>query len=118
VAPTKKAKSQYIRVGVDRRRIGIGHLEDAGDTAQNSSAPASCQVFLVLGARLAQVDLRIDNARQDVEAPAVDHLCGVVKGSQPCNPALGDGDVALDLSVVIHDGSPFQNQVKCQEIDP
>ena len=79
VPPTKKAKSQCMRprrardlvgkrLGGDRQRVGVGHLEDGGDAAHHRGARAGLEVFLVLGAGLAEMHLRVDDAGQDVQA--------------------------------------------------
>ena len=62
------------RFGRDGERAGVGHLEDAGDAAHDGGAAAGFEVFLVFGTGLAQMDLAVDHARQDVEAGAIDHL--------------------------------------------
>ena len=83
VPPMKKAKSQNMRpvarrnlvgkrFGRDGGGLGIGHLEDAGDAARDRGAAAGLEVFLVLGPRLAEMHLAVDDARQDMKAGAVD----------------------------------------------
>ena len=64
----------------DGQGIGVGHFEDAGDTAENSGPGARFEVFLVLGARFAEMNLAVDDAGQDGQAGAVDHLSGRMGG--------------------------------------
>src|SRR5690606_10996496 len=82
---------------------GVRHLEHGGDAAQDRSAPAAGQVFLVLQARFAQVDLGIDDTGQDGQAVGGEALGGsslaeVAKGGNapgadadidPCLPTNG-----------------------------
>ena len=54
-------------------------------------------------ARLAEMHLAVDDAGQDVQARAVDHLAGrglrqIADGG---DPAGGDADVALALAVLV-----------------
>ena len=60
-------------------------------------------------ARLAKMHLRVDHARQDVKALAVDHLGGggLSKGADRGDAAIGDGDVAHALAVLIDHGAGF-----------
>ena len=62
------------RVGGER--IGIGHLEHRGDAAEHRAARADFEVFLVGEARLAEMHMAVDHARQQMQAAAVDHLAG------------------------------------------
>ncbi len=107
VAPTKKAKSQCIRfagagelvgkrIGGNRQRVGVGHLEDGGDPAHDGGARTGLEVFLVFGAGLAEMHLRVDDAGQDMEAGAVDHLAGALAGNcaERRDAAAADADVA------------------------
>ena len=81
------------------RRTGIGHFEDSGDTAQDRRPASAFEVFLVLVARLAEMNLAVDDTRQDVKPLRLVHLGGlrpreVADGSDaPCpdtNIGLGD----------------------------
>jgi hypothetical protein len=62
------------RLGVQRARPGVGHLENRGDTAQRGRRRAAGQVLLVLHAGLAEVDLGVDDPRQDMQARGLDGL--------------------------------------------
>ena len=74
--------------------LGVGHLEDAGDAAQHRGAAAGFEVFLVLGAGLAEMDLGVDDAGQDVKAGAIDDLGRLARIAEAGNPAVGDRHVA------------------------
>jgi hypothetical protein len=64
------------------QRVGVGHLEDGGDAAENGGARAGLQVFLVLGAGLAEVDLGVDDAgRRPVQSMISEAFGGVVEKS-------------------------------------
>src|ERR1700744_2717054 len=59
------------------------------------------------------MDLGIHHARQDMQAAAIDHLGG---GSLPeladfSDAAIGDGDIAYALAVLVDHGAGFQNQI-------
>ena len=55
-----------------RLRLGVRHLEDRRDAAHDGGAGAAFEVFLVVEAGLAEMHLRVDHARQDVQAAAID----------------------------------------------
>ena len=69
-------------------RVGVGHLEDGRDAAHDRGARPGLEVFLVLGARLAEMDLGVDDARQDVQAGAVDDLAGRRAGRSSPSAAI------------------------------
>src|SRR6476659_8527646 len=58
--------------------------------------------------------LRVDHARQDVQALAVHHLGGggLSEPADRRNPAIADADVAHALTVLIDYGAGFQNHIK------
>ena len=65
-------------------------------------------------AGLAEMHLRVDDARQDVQAPAVD-----LPPAEACERSpiaairpRADADVALDASVMVHDGAALEDQVE------
>ncbi len=61
---------ESLRAG--RERVGVGHLENRRDAACHSGARACLEIFLVGRAGLAEMHLRVDHARQKVQAGAVD----------------------------------------------
>ena len=101
------------RFGRDGGGLGVRHLEDGGDAARDRGAAAGLEVFLVLGARLAEMHLAVDDAGQDVKPGAVDGLgrASAAKAAEPGDPAVPDGDIADRGAVVIDDGSAFQNEI-------
>ena len=60
------------RLGVVVCGFGVGHLEDGRDAAHDGGARAGFEIFLVVEPRLAEMHLRVDDAGQDVQAPAID----------------------------------------------
>ena len=98
----------------DGQRIGVRHFEHRGDAAHHRAARTGFQVFLVGQARLAKMHLRVDHAGQDVQALAVDHLGGrgLSERADRSDAAIGDGDVAHALAVLIDHGAGFQNGIK------
>ena len=95
VAPTKKAKSQYMRprprrdlvgerLSAHRRGLGVRHLEHGGDAAEHGRPAAGFQIFLVLEPWLAEMHLGVDDAGQDVQAGGVEGPAGGL-GSEAAN---------------------------------
>jgi folate-binding protein YgfZ len=95
-------------------RIGVRHLEDGRDAAHHGRPRAGLKVLLVGRAGLAEMHLRVDDAWQDVQAPAVHHLAGG-GGRQVADRrdgVLADADVPLRPSVLVDDGSALENAVE------
>jgi hypothetical protein len=68
----------------------------------------------VIETRLAEMHLRVDHAREDMEAGAVDRPPGrrAYEIADGGDPAVRDADVPRACAVVVHDGSAGQNEVK------
>ena len=79
LAPGGLAQAAQDRRGVDGR-ARVGHRHDRDEAAGGRGARAGLEVLLVLLARDAQVHVRVDEAREDVLARAVDHLAVVLRG--------------------------------------
>ncbi len=62
------------RFGSGRRRIGVRHFEYCGHAAQHRGAAAAFEILAVLTARLAEMHMAVDDARQDMQAPRVEIL--------------------------------------------
>ena len=60
--------------GVVDHRVGVGHRDDGDEAAGRRGAGAGVEVLLVLLAGHAQVHVRVDEAREQVAALAVDQL--------------------------------------------
>src|SRR5690606_3148395 len=56
------------------QRTGVRHFKDRRHAAQHSGAGAGFEIFLVGIAGLAEMDLCVDHAGQQMQAPGVDHL--------------------------------------------
>src|SRR3546814_15369555 len=52
---------------------GVRHFENGRHPAQHSGAAARFEVFLMLKARLAEMHLTVDDARQNIQTRAVNH---------------------------------------------
>ncbi len=95
-------------------RIGVGHFEDGGDTAEHRRARTGLQIFLVLQAGLAEMHLAVDDTGQDVQAAAIDRLTGrslaeiADSGDAPCPHA----DIAPALAVMVHHSAACQDEVE------
>ena len=94
--------AQLVGQRLGRIRIGrrVRHLEDRRDAALGGAARAGLQVFLVLQPRLAEMDLGVDDAGQDVQAGSVETLgCGgPAEVAQCCNTAVPHADIGRDAA--------------------
>src|SRR3984893_2174623 len=102
------------RRGACGRGIGVGHFENRGHSAERSRAGAGLQVFLMGGARLAEMHLGVDHARQNMEAGGVDCLsgAGVEEIADFSDFPGGDRDVAHARAGMIGDGAALQDHVE------
>ena len=101
------------RGGIGGARIGIRHLEYRGDAAEHRAARARFQVFLVGQAGLAEMDVAVDHARQQVQAAAVDHFAGMAarKIADRRETAAADAEIARGYAVVVDHGAALEDQV-------
>ena len=82
--------AQGLDVGGGRdRRLGVGHREDPAVAAGGGGAGAGLDVLLVLLAGGAQVDVRVEEGGEGVQALGVDDL-GAVGGGLAGRGELGD----------------------------
>ncbi len=97
-----------------RQRIGVGHVEDADDAAQNRAARSRFKVFLMRRARLAEMHLRVDDAGQNMQAATVDRLTG--RGARQIadfgDLAVAKADVARALAVLIDERAAGEDDVE------
>ncbi len=125
VPPTQKARSQCMRplrarelVGkrrrIGRQRVGVRHFEDGGDAAHHRGERAGLKVLLVLRARLAEMHLAVDDARQDCEPGGVDNLAriGGREIAERGDPAGFHADVANADAVVIYDTAAAEEEIE------
>src|SRR5665811_1683193 len=75
---------------------------------------AGLQIFLVLHARFAEMDLGINDTRQDMEAARVDGLArkALSDMADGANSAISDANVGGSFAVLIDDGSAFEHNVE------
>ena len=71
-------------------RLGIRHLEHGGDPAQHRRATAGREIFLVLEPGLAEMDLAVDDPRQDMQSGRINDLAGA-----PFGYVADGGDAAM-----------------------
>ena len=100
------------------QRIGIGHFEDAGDAAHHGRERAGFQIFLMRQAGLAEMDLGIDDAGQDMQALAVDDFGGAVAGqiAQGGDAARGDADIGTAFTVMVDQRRVLENRVVLRHV--
>ncbi len=78
------------------RRKGVGHFEHGGDAAQNRRAAAAFQILLVLVAGLAEMDLAVDHAGQNMKPPGFENLGGLrAQRSDGRDPPTAHADIGL-----------------------
>ena len=102
------------RLGAGGERPGVRHLEHRCHAAEDGRAGAALQILLVLQAGLAEMDLAVDHARQDVKAAAIDPLAGGSLSERPDagDAAADDADVAKARAVLVDDGAACQDDVE------
>ena len=96
-----------------RQRIGVWHFEHRGDAAHHRAARSGFQVLLVGEARLAEMHLGVDHARQDVQATAVDRLPAgfPVQIAERSDPPARNADIAGDFAVLIDDNPALEDEI-------
>ena len=72
-------------------RVGVGHREDAAVAAGGGGARPGLDVLLVLLAGGAQVDVRVEEGGEGVQALGVDHLGALRVGGARARPARRSG---------------------------
>ncbi len=89
--------------------IGVRHFEHGRHAAHHGAARTGFQVFLLGLARLTKMHLRVDHARQDMQALAVDHLGGrgLSKAADRRDATTGEADVTHALTILIDHGAGF-----------
>ena len=87
-APLRARDLVGERGGGGRRRIGVGHFEHRGDAAQHRRARAGLEILLVSQAGLAEMNLGVDDAGQDVQAAAIDPLARARRRDAPISAIL------------------------------
>ena len=113
--PVMRAAHLVFELGrAGRQRIGVRHFEDGGDAAEDSRARTRLQILLMRRARLAEMHLRIDHARQDVQTLGVDDLAG--RGPRQIadlgDPAAADADIARADSILIDQNAALEDQIE------
>ena len=85
-------------------RVGVGHVEEAGDPAGHRRARFSGDVRLVGHARLAEMHLVVDHTGHQGQSRGIDHLCAVRRNltAQALDTAVADQQVALGHLAFVH----------------
>jgi hypothetical protein len=96
----RAARHELDQRGIVERRFRVGQQHHRGDAADRSRHAGAFQRFLVLLARLAGMDARIDHAGREIEAAAVDRLDAV-----GCPRGEEVGAEIGDLAVADQDGA-------------
>ena len=105
------------RLGTHGQRIGVRHLEHRSDAAHHRRQRAALKVFLVGEAGLAEMHLGVDHARQEMQAPAVDHLARrrARQVADRRETAGANAEIAHAFAVMVDDRAALEDQiVACQ----
>ena len=97
------------------RRLGVGHLEDRGDAAQHRAARAALEILLPLEARLAEMDLAVDDAGQDGAARVASTISPAEAGAEIADggeAAVADADVGPAAAGMAHHLAAADDQVE------
>ena len=102
------------RFGAGGRRIGVRHFEHGGHAAEHGGARTSLQVLFVNVARLAKMDLGIDDAGKNVKAAAIDALArrGLAQGADPGDAPVANADVAKADPVLVDHGPVDEHAIE------
>jgi len=92
---------------------GVRHVEHRREAAQHGGAGAGRDAFDGRVAGVAQVDVRVDQAGQDVQPGGLHHLVcrGIARHAQRRDPAAAHADIAGLLPPRQHQGAAAQQQV-------
>ena len=110
---------QGIGVGGQGRRVR--HLEHRRHPAQHGGARAGLQILLMRRARLAEMHLGVDHARQDMQARAIQNPVGGGRAKRPHgrDGAGRDAEVADRDPVLVRQGAAPQDEIECSsQADP
>ena len=102
------------RVCASCQRISVGHFEHGGHAAKHGRARARLEVFLVNKARLAEMDLRVDDARENVKPAAIDALArrGAAQGADLGNAPVANPDIAQADAVLVDHGPVEEDAIE------
>ena len=109
-------------LGIFGRRDLVRHVDDGRDAAADRCGRAGREVLLVRHAGIAEMDVGVDQAGQDVQAGGVDRLLAVrqrVVGADRDDLAVGNGNAALERGLgrddraVLHDQICFHDSPPC-----
>ena len=101
------------RIGRDRGRVCVRHLEHGHDAAQRGRASFCFEVGLVLQSRFPEVNLAVDHTGQNVQAGCVIDFSGINAGqvADMGNTLALHADVGLRHAAGRNDGAAFQDQI-------
>ena len=92
------------RRGVERRRLGVGHVHEAGQAAGDRGGGFAGEVGLVFHARFAEVHLVVDHPGQQAAAGGIDDGLALARG-QPAadlvDAAVDEAQVAVELAAFV-----------------
>ena len=129
VPPMKNAKSECIRpvaraillAKVSRVVVSglvLGISKDAGHAAHYRRQRAGGQILFVLEARLAEMHLGVDDARQDVEPGAVGERVGGVGAqvAQRGDAAVANADVGRVRAVLVDTDAVLEDRIVVRHV--
>ena len=94
--------------------FGVWHFKDAGHASQYGRPSACFQVFLVLVARLAQMDLGVDHPWQHMQPGNVDPVSRIKRRqvADGGDPSIAHGDIGTPHPIMIDDRATRKNGVE------
>src|SRR5690242_7982371 len=96
-----------------RRRMRVGHLENRGDAAEDCCAAAAFEILLVFVARLTEMHLRVDDARQHMQSPRFENVGRRIRESSDCgNLSAADANVGLTNPVRARNRSATNEEIE------
>jgi hypothetical protein len=100
--------------GSSRRRLRIGHFENSRHATHDGSPATRLQVLLMGQSRFAEVNMRVDNAGENVQAAAIDRTFPLPGGKPPHsgNFTAGDSYVASARTLVIDDDTVCEDEIE------
>jgi hypothetical protein len=98
--------------------IGVGHFEHARHATHDRRKGARFEVFLVGQARLAEMNLGVDDAGQDMKALAVNGFGGgiISEAADGCDAAVANRDVGDSFPVLVDQSGVLENGVVLRHV--
>ncbi len=104
-------------LGVGDGGAGVRHVEHGGQPAQHGRLGAGRDGLDRRVTRVAQMDVRVDQAGQHVQPGGVDHLVGGAGGADGGDAAVAHADIGRGLAPGQHRGAVADQQVEMGHLE-